>query len=210
MFEQLLFYGFAALTVLAAVLLISARNPVQAALFLVLCFVSCAGIWILLHAEFLGIVLILVYVGAVMVLFLFVIMMLDINITILREGFASYLPTGIVVSLVILVEFIILFNADLFTKTQAVQIAGAIVEGSNTKQLGHLLYTQYLYPVELAAVLLTIAIVAAIALTLRRRPGHQARYQNIAEQVKVQAKDRVKVVQMETDITRKHPHQKGE
>ncbi len=196
-FEQFVFYFLALVCIVAAIRLITARNPVQAALFLVLAFVSCAGIWILLHAEFLGIALILVYVGAVMVLFLFVVMMLDINMAVIQQGFTNYLPIGSIIALIVLAEIILIINTNVFTQTLDIDAAGAISTGSNTKLLGFELYTKYLYPVELAAVLLTVAIVAAIALTLRKRTG-ESKYQNIAKQVQVKAKDRLKVVEVES------------
>ncbi len=201
-FEQIIFYALAGLTVIAALMLITSKNPVRAALFLVMAFVSCSGIWILLHAEFLGVALILVYVGAVMVLFLFVVMMLDINITVLREGFASYLPIGVLIALIVFAELAIILYGGQLTQSTYSDASNAIASGSNTKMLGQLLYTEYLYPVELAAVLLTVAIVAAIALTLRRRPGVEARYQDISKQVKVRASDRLRVVDVDSESNR--------
>ncbi|MGZ8256894.1 MAG: NADH-quinone oxidoreductase subunit J [Gallionella sp.] len=189
-FTDIVFYVFAALTVFAAMGVITARNPVNAALFLVLAFCSASGIWMLLEAEFLSIVLVLVYVGAVMVLFLFVVMMLDINLVRLREGFWRWFPFGAGLAGLMVFEMIYVLGSR---QTQAT--ANAIVHPanySNTKELGRLIYTDYMYPFELAAVLLLVAMVAAIALTLRRRVG--VKTQNVAEQVQVQAADRVRIV----------------
>ncbi len=189
-FTDIVFYVFAALTVFAAMGVITARNPVNAALFLVLAFCSASGIWMLLEAEFLSIVLVLVYVGAVMVLFLFVVMMLDINLVRLREGFWRWFPFGAGLAGLMVFEMIYVLGAR---QTQAT--ANAVVHPanySNTKELGRLIYTDYVYPFELAAVLLLVAMVAAIALTLRRRVG--VKTQQVAEQVQVQAADRVRIV----------------
>lgn len=194
--EKLLLYVFALTAILSAVGVISSRNPVRAALYLVLAFVATAGVWILLQAEFLGIVLILVYIGAVMVLFLFVIMMLDINLTPLSEGFARYLPLGIVVAMVVLVEMTMVINPSFFGLENFPSPEMLLASDSNTKQLGQLLFTDYLYAFELAAVLLLLAIVAAIVLTLRRRPQNEARYQDVAKQIAVRAEDRLTMVSM--------------
>jgi NADH-quinone oxidoreductase subunit J len=192
---ELLFYAFSALLIVAAVGVISARNPVHCALFLVWAFFNSACIWLLMEAEFLAIVLMLVYVGAVMVLFLFVVMMLDVNIAALREGFTRYAPLGILVAALVVVEIGSVVWVKSLGGAAPEAAASVAVEGySNTRALGELLYTKYLYPFELAAVLLLVAIVAAIALTMRHRVGMKA--QDIAGQVSVRAKDRIRVVKM--------------
>jgi len=192
---EILFYVFAVFLVTAAVGVITARNPVHCALFLVLAFFHSAVIWLLMEAEFLAIVLMLVYVGAVMVLFLFVVMMLDVNIAALREGFTRYAPLGILVAALVVVEIGSVVWVKSLGGAAPEAAASVAVEGySNTRALGELLYTKYLYPFELAAVLLLVAIVAAIALTMRHRVGMKA--QDIAGQVSVRAKDRVRVVKM--------------
>jgi len=194
-FETLVFYMFAAMTVFAAVRVITVRNPVHAALFLVLAFCSMAGIWLLLEAEFLAITLILVYVGAVMVLFLFVVMMLDINLDQLREGFWRWFPFGLALAAVMVGEMVWVLGSR-----QTAETAGAVHHAanySNTKELGRLVYTDYVYPFELAAVLLLIAIVAAIALILRRRKDSKS--QDVAQQVAVRRKDRIRVMQVPSE-----------
>jgi NADH-quinone oxidoreductase subunit J len=192
-FEAIVFYVFAALLLFAALRVITARNPVHAALFLVLAFVTAAALWLLLRAEFLAITLVLVYVGAVMVLFLFVVMMLDINLDRLREGFWTHLPLGIVVGLLIVLEMggLILIG---FERARFPPPADPGPTYSNTKELGRLVYTDYVYPFELAAILLLVAIIAAIALTMRKRKD--TRYQNPAEQVLVKREERVRLVSM--------------
>lgn len=200
--EPIIFYLFSAILVLASTMVILVRNPVHAVLFLVLAFFTCAGIWILLEAEFLAIVLVLVYVGAVMVLFLFVVMMLDINVIPLREGFMKYLPAGAIVATVILVEMTLVVGPDHFgmdTIAAPVKHAG---DYSNTKELGSILYTVYVYPFEIAAVILLVAIVAAITLTMRKRP--QTKYQDPAQQVMVRREERVRMVKMKAE--QKNPH----
>ena len=197
MVQTVIFYGFAAILLGAAVGVITARNPVHAALFLVLSFFTSAVIWLLLEAEFLAIVLVLVYVGAVMVLFLFVIMMLDINVEKMREGFTRYAPLGAVVALLMLVEIgqvIWVKNNDIALLERS---APRPADYSNTEELGAVLYTDYVYPFELAAVILLVAIVAAIVLTMRKRPGLKA--QNIRKQVQVRREDRVRLVSMDAD-----------
>jgi NADH-quinone oxidoreductase subunit J len=189
--ETIVFYLFAALSVLAAVRVITARNPVHAALFLVLAFFSMAGIWLLLEAEFLAITLVLVYVGAVMVLFLFVVMMLDIDLVQLREGFWRWFPFGIALALAMVGEMVWVLGGRQTAQTGA-NIVKHTAEYSNTKELGRLIYTDYVYPFELAAVLLLIAIVAAIALTLRHR--RTAKKQDPGKQVLVKSKDRLRIV----------------
>jgi NADH-quinone oxidoreductase subunit J len=184
---------FAALTVFAALRVITARNPVHAALFLVLAFCSMAGIWMLLEAEFLAITLVLVYVGAVMVLFLFVVMMLDIDLVQLREGFWRWFPFGVLLAAIMVGEMVWVLGSRRTAETGAT-IAQHPANYSNVKELGRLIYTDYVYPFELAAVLLLIAIVAAIALSLRRRRGTKS--QNVADQVAVKRNDRVRIMQV--------------
>lgn len=190
-FNQIVFYFFAAVLVFAAFMVITIRNPVKAALFLVLAFFSAAGLWMLLEAEFLAIALVLVYVGAVMVLFLFVVMMLDVNLVQLREGFGEYLPIGGLVAVLMVIEMAVILTAG-FGAGRAVVPHTA--DYSNTRELGRLLYTVYAYPFEIAAAILLAAIVAAIALTLRRRP--ETKYQNPAKQIRVQRSERVRLVKM--------------
>ena len=191
---EILFYAFSAVLVVAALGVITARNPVHAALFLVFAFFNSAVIWLLLEAEFLAIVLVLVYVGAVMVLFLFVVMMLDINVAQMKEGFTRYAPLGFIIAALVVVEI----GSVVWVKQLGIgeQSAAAVVaEGySNTRALGELLYTKYLYPFELAAVLLLLAIVAAIVLTMRQRVGLKA--QDVGAQVSVRARDRIRIIKM--------------
>ena len=194
-FFDAVFYLFATITLLAATGVIIARNPVHAALFLVLAFCSAAGIWMLLEAEFLAIVLVLVYVGAVMVLFLFVVMMLDINLVKLKEGFWRWFPFGAGIAGLMVFEMVWVLGSR-----QTGEVSKAVVHAanySNTKELGRLLYTQYVYPFELAAVILLVAMVAAIALTLRRRAG--VKTQQVSEQVKVRKADRLRIVKMTSE-----------
>jgi NADH-quinone oxidoreductase subunit J len=191
MFETFLFYAFSAILLLAALRVITARNPVHSAMFLVLSFFTAAGIWLLLRAEFLAIALVLVYVGAVMVLFLFVVMMLDINLERLREGFWRNLPLAIVVGGVLVFEMVALLARRVFEAAPPAEPASGY---SNTKALGMVVYTQYAYAFEVSAVILLVAIIAAIALTLRRRKD--TRYQRPGEQVRVRREDRVRLVSM--------------
>lgn len=196
-FEQLLFYLFAAVLLGAGISMVTVRNPVYAALSLIVCFFTSAALWVTLEAEFLGIVLVLVYVGAVMVLFLFVIMMLDINHDHLREGFIKYLPVGLLVAVVITAEMVLVINAGDFAAEKYQQAVRHGAEYSNTEALGAVLYQEYLYPFEIAAVILLVAIIAAITLTLRRRPDTKS--QDIGQQIRVQSKDRVRLVKMEAE-----------
>jgi NADH-quinone oxidoreductase subunit J len=191
--DKLIFYVFAAILVFAALRVITARNPVHSALFLVLAFFTSAALWIMLEAEFLGIVLVLVYVGAVMVLFLFVVMMLDINLSRLREGFIKYLPIGSIVALLTVAEMTVVLTRNFgLNKVQPPAPSGTSYR--NTEALGNVLYTDYLYPFEIAAVILLVAIIAAIALTMRKRP--ETKYQDPAQQVKVRKQDRLRIVKM--------------
>lgn len=197
-FELFIFYAFATVMVIAAASVITARNPVHAAMFLVLTFFTCAGIWLLLEAEFLAITLVLVYVGAVMVLFLFVVMMLDVNVEPLREGFVKYLPVGLLVGVIMLAEMIFLITQRYFKADQyPVPERAAADQLGNTEMLGRLLYDDYLFQFEIAAIILLVAIVAAIALTMRRRPD--TKYQSPARQIEVTKQDRLRVVQMPTE-----------
>ena len=192
-FELILFYLFATVLTVAALGVITVKNSVHAALLLVLTFFTAAALWLLLQAEFLAIALVLVYVGAVMVLFLFVVMMLDIKVEPLREGFVRYLPIGAIVAIVMLVEMLGLIGL----KTMSAQALPADPAGaSNTAWLGKALFTQFLLPFEVAAVILTVALIAAVMLTLRRRVGVKS--QNPAKQVAVKASERVRIVKMES------------
>jgi len=188
-----LFYLFAIVLLVSGALVITARNTVYAALFLVLAFANAAFLWLLLRAEFLAIALVLVYVGAVMVLFLFVVMMLDINTERLRAGFWKHLPLAGLVGAVIALEmaFVLIRGFDV---RSAPMMADAAIKAGNTKMLGVAIYTQYLYPLQVAAVLLLVAIIAAISLTLRRRKD--SRYINPAEQVRARKADRLRIVQV--------------
>jgi NADH-quinone oxidoreductase subunit J len=198
MLIQVLFHVFAAILVLAALGVISARNPVYSALALVVCFITSAAIWLLIEAEFLAVVLVSVYVGAVMVLFLFVVMMLDINLAELRRGFMRFAWLGWLTALAVIMEIVGVVWARGALGLNAAR--GAVPEPagySNTLALGSVLYTRYAYPLELAAMLLLVAIVAAIALTMRRRAG--LKYQDVDAQVAVRAEDRLRIVKMDAE-----------
>lgn len=196
-FTEFVFWVFSVILIFAALRVIVSRNPVHAALNLVLAFFTAAGLWLLLEAEFLAITLVLVYVGAVMVLFLFVVMMLDVNVTRLRERFWSYLPLGATVAILLVAEMTLVVGSKYF---ESVKIAAVRPPGySNTKELGRLIYTDYVYPFEIAAVILLVAIVAAIALTLRRRKD--SKYQNPSRQVAVRREERVRMVSMPSEGT---------
>ena len=199
-FEQIVFYFFSAVLVFSAGAVITVRNPIHAALFLVLSFFTSAALWLLLEAEFLAITLVLVYVGAVMVLFLFVVMMLDINTAPLREGFTRYLPVGAIVALLTIVVMSMAVGRKYFGLDKVAAPERLAADVSNTRMLGEQLYTTYVYPFEIASVILLVAIVAAIALTLRHRPG--TRYQKIEEQVAVRREDRVRMVKMDAEERR--------
>ncbi len=193
-FDQIIFYIFSVILVGSSLAVITVRNPVYAALFLVLAFFTCAGLWVLLQAEFLALTLVLVYVGAVMVLFLFVVMMLDINIAPLREGFIKFLPVGIAVGVIILLQMAFILGPENFGLDQYATPDGHPAGYSNTKDLGMVLYTVYVYPFEIASIILVVAIIAAISLTLRKRPGTKT--QDVAQQVKVRREDRIRMVKM--------------
>ena len=194
-----LFYAFAALAVASAVGVIGVRNPVHAALFLVLTFFSVACTWLLIGAEFLGVALVLVYVGAVMVLFLFVVMMLDVDIARMREGYVRYLPVGLLVAVVMLLEMLALIGVKSRMATGFAANDAAMASDSasgNTHWLAESLFTGFMLPFETAAVILTVAVIAAVMLTLRRRVG--AKHQDPSWQASVRAQDRVRMVKMES------------
>ena len=200
-FTTVLFYVFSAILVLASIRVITAPNPVQAALFLVLAFFQAAGIWMLLKAEFLSIVLVLVYVGAVMVLFLFVVMMLDIHVAKMREGFWGYLPiAGVVGGIIVLEMASVIWRSFGINGAAAPEAAGSI---GSTKALGLLIYTEYIYAFEIAAAVLLVAIIAAVALTLRKRKD--IKYFDPADAVRVKRNDRLRIVKMDAVSTRNAP-----
>ncbi|MBN1378949.1 MAG: NADH-quinone oxidoreductase subunit J [Gammaproteobacteria bacterium] len=210
-FVQVIFYLFAVMMLVAALRVITVRNPVHAALFLVLTFICTSVLWLMLEAEFLAIVLVLVYVGAVMVLFLFVVMLLNINIESLREGFVQYVPVGILIALALFVQMIIIVGPNHFGLQDSVLTIGpnyfaqknfaypapAAAEYSNTEMLGRAIFTDYLYPFEIAAVILLVAIIAAISLALRKRTD--TKRQNPAQQIQVRKQDRLRIVKMEAE-----------
>ncbi len=197
MLVQILFYAFAAILVAAGLGVILSRNPVHSALSLVLCFFTSAVLWLLIEAEFLAIVLVLVYVGAVMVLFLFVVMMLDINLEQLRSGFTRHAWLGALTTGIVIFEIVGVIVAKQLG-VDATQGAAPLPAGySNTRELGVALFTRYAYPIEIAAILLLVAIIAAIALTMRKRPG--LKVQDINAQVAVRAADRVRIVKMDAE-----------
>jgi len=196
-FEQFIFYLFAAAMLGSAMMVITLRNPVHAALSLVLTFFSGAALWLLLEAEFLALSLILVYVGAVMVLFLFVVMMLDINIAEMREGFTEYLPIGALIAVLMMLEMAMVLASR---KTGLLERSHPVTHGpdySNTAEIGSVLYTDYVYPFEIASVLLVVAIVAAIALTMRKRP--ETKKQTPSQQIATRAEDRLRMVNLKSE-----------
>jgi NADH-quinone oxidoreductase subunit J len=198
MLIETLFYVFGAVLIAAALAVISARNPVYSALALVMCFITSAAIWLLIEAEFLAVVLVLVYVGAVMVLFLFVVMMLDVNLAELRQGFTRFAWLGWLTALAVIVEIVGVVWARGGLGIDAGRGATPTAATySNTLELGRVLYTRYAYPFELAAMLLLVAIVAAIALTMRRRPG--LKKQDVSRQVAVRRADRLRIVKMDAE-----------
>ena len=196
----LLFYAFAAILLVAAIGVITVRNPVHAALFLVLAFVQSAVLWLLIEAEFLALTLVLVYVGAVMVLFLFVVMMLDVNVEEIRRGFTRYVSVGIAVALIVVIEI----GHVIWFRSQGLQFLSTPeplpADYSNTKALGAVLYTEHVYAFVIASMVLLLAIVAAITLTMRKRAG--LKVQNIAKQVAVRREDRVRLVKVESSTER--------
>ena len=199
--QELIFYAFSLVLVFASVAVITVRNPIYAVLFLVLTFFTAAGIWMLLEAEFLAIILIVVYVGAVMVLFLFVVMMLDINLVPFKEGFTRYLPVAVLVAIAMAVELLMMmwsrgrFGVEMFPMPMPNP-----ADYSNTRELGELLYTNYLLPFEVAGVILLVAIIAAVALTLRTRPGVKS--QDPAVQVRTRRDESVRLVKMKSEKPR--------
>jgi NADH-quinone oxidoreductase subunit J len=197
MIVNVLFYVFAAVLLVSALGVITARNPVHCALFLVFAFLNSAVIWLLLEAEFLAITLVVVYVGAVMVLWLFVVMMMDVDVEKLRQGFTRYAPLGALIALVVVAQIgLVVWVRGLGLEPSAAPVPKP--QGySNTAELGYVLYTEYLYPFEVAAVILLVAIVAAITLTMRRRPGQKL--QDVGKQVAVRARDRVRIVKMDAE-----------
>ncbi len=196
-FQTLIFYFLSTVLVLASLRVITAKNPVHAALFLVLAFFTAGGIWMLLHAEFLAIALVLVYVGAVMVLFLFVVMMLDINLERIRQGFWSYLPVGALIGILMLVEMVVVLGGRYFSTESMPPPSGFENGYSNTKELGRLIYTDYVYPFELASIVLLLAMIAAVALTLRKRKD--VKKVDPAVQIAVRRDDRVRIVSMNAE-----------
>ncbi len=196
-----LFFAFAGVTIAAALGVVASKNPVHSALFLVLTFFSCSAIWLMLEAEFLAITLVLVYVGAVMVLFLFVVMMLDINIVKMRQGFVSYLPVGILFALLMLAVMVYVVGPvgpDVMGTAALDNAVKHAADYSNTEALGEILYTDYVLAFEIAAIILLVAIIAAISLTLRRRP--KTKYQTPANQIKVKRDDRLKIIKSDAEV----------
>lgn len=193
-FKTAVFYLFSIVMVLSALRVITSRNPVHAALFLVLAFFNASGIWMLLQAEFLAIALVLVYVGAVMVLFLFVVMMLDINLDRLREGFWGYLPVGALIGILMVAEMGVVLGGSYFGLASMPEPPNPQAGFSNTRELGRLLYTDYVYPFELASLVLLVAMVVAVALTLRKRKG--VKFVNPSEQIAIKRADRVELLTM--------------
>ncbi|MCK5335774.1 MAG: NADH-quinone oxidoreductase subunit J [Gammaproteobacteria bacterium] len=196
-FQEIIFYLFSLALLLSAGAVVIARNTIHSALFLVLTFFTTSAIWLLLEAEFLAITLILVYVGAVMVLFLFVVMMLDVNLAKLKEGFIQYLPVGLLVALVMATEMIMVVGSSKFGTEHYPLPVPKAADYSNTKDLGSVLYTEYVLQFELAAVILLVAIIAAIALTMRRRPN--TKYQTPGKQMMVKKADRLRIVKMDSE-----------
>ena len=196
-YELAAFYTFATVTVLAALGVILVRNPVHAVLSLVLTFFSAAMLWLLLQAEFLGVVLVLVYIGAVMVLFLFVVMMLDVNTTPLREGFVRHLPVTFAVVILMAVEMVMLIGRSRFEVGLSATDPAAALGKTNLQWIGETLFSRYILPFEIAAVILTVALVVAVLLTLRRRPG--TKHQDPGRQVAVRRDDRVRLVKMPSE-----------
>ncbi len=196
-----LFFAFAGVTIAAALGVVTSKNPVHSALFLVLTFFSCSAIWLMLEAEFLAITLVLVYVGAVMVLFLFVVMMLDINVAKMREGFVSYLPVGALFAflmLAIMVYVVGPVGPDVMGTAALDNAVKHAADYSNTEALGEILYTDYVLAFEIAAIILLVAIIASISLTLRRRP--KTKYQTPANQIKVKRDDRLKIIKSDAEV----------
>ena len=207
-FPTLAFLAFAATAAASALATITARNPVHAALWLVLTFFSVACTWIVGGAEFLGIALVLVYVGAVMVLFLFVVMMLDVDLAPLREGYVRYLPVGLAVAVAMLVQILALIGVRAAAEVPLADNAAVAADVPNTTWLARALFTDFMLPFEVAAVILTVAVIAAVMLTLRRRPG--ARHQDPSAQARVRAADRLRMVRMPAEVPPAKPAGEGE
>ena len=197
-FTTVLFYVFAAILVISALRVITAPNPVQSALFLVLSFFNAAAIWMLLQAEFLAILLVLVYVGAVMVLFLFVVMMLDINVDVLRRDFKRFVPIASIVGAIMVIEAALILWHGYAGVAAPVQAAAAASDWSNTRVIGKLIYTDYIFAFEVAGLVLLVAIIAALALTLKH--GKDSKRQVVSDQLRVRASDRVRIVKMEAEV----------
>jgi len=197
MIEQIIFYFFGGMLILSASMVVVMRNPIYAALFLVLSFFSSAAIWLLLHAEFLAIVLVLVYVGAVMVLFLFVVMMLDINLVTVREGFARYLPVGIIVAVLMVTAMGLVVGSNYFMSDTYMAIKSIGPDYSNTRELGITLYTEYLYQFEIAGAILLVAIIAAISLSMSKLKITKSK--NPDDQVFVKKQDRLRIIKMKSE-----------
>ncbi len=197
MIEQVVFYLFASMLLLSASMVVVMKNPIHAALFLVLSFFSSAAIWLLLQAEFLAIALVLVYVGAVMVLFLFVVMMLDINLVTIREGFARYLPVGIIVALLMVTAMGLVVGSNYFMSENYMAVKEVSADHSNTRELGLTLYTEYLYQFEIAGAILLVAIIAAISLSMSK--AKLTKSKNPGDQVFVKKKDRLRVIKMQAE-----------
>ena len=193
---QIIFYIFGAMLLLSATMVVVIKNPIHAALFLVLLFFSSAAVWLLLNAEFLAIALVLVYVGAVMVLFLFVVMMLDINLATLREGFARYFPLGIIIALLMVIAMGMVVGSDYFSSDTYKQMSISATQ-SNTKLLGLAIYTDYLYQFEIAGAILLVAIIAAISLSMSKLKITKSTHAN--EQVLAKKEDRLRVVKMKSE-----------
>ncbi len=195
--QDFVFYSLASVAIIAALGVITLRNPVHSALFLVLVFVTSSGLWLLLEAEFLAIALVLVYVGAVMVLFLFVVMMLDINLDRLREGFWKWFPFGAILSLIMTAEMGMVFISKQFGPEIIKNPDPKLIDYSNTKELGQLIYTEYVYAFELAAVILLVAMIAAIAITLRYRTDKKS--PDVSKQVAVSRNERLRIISMSAE-----------
>mgnify|MGYP001237843964 CR=1 FL=1 len=191
-FQTFVFFCLSAILIVASLRVITARNPVHAALFLILAFFTCSGIWLLLQAEFLAIVLVLVYVGAVMVLFLFVVMMLDINLDRIRQGFWKHLPLGVMIGVLMVLEMGLVLGDKVFSQQRAVDAVQPAT--SNVKALGALMFSDYVYPFELASIILLVGMIAAIVLT--HRGPKKSRQTNSSRQLKVKAADRLRILQM--------------
>lgn len=204
--QTLFFYGFATVLVIAALSVITAKNPVHAALFLVLTFFSAAGIWMLLKAEFLAIALVLVYVGAVMVLFLFVVMMLDLDLGELRIGFKKHMPVAILVGAVIIAEMTIVLVRGFIGTSNPIAPLDPQFESNNTLALGKLIYGDYVFAFEIAGIILLVAIVAAVALTLRRRKDNKT--QDVPSQIRTRREDRIRIVSMVADTANRQMGEK--